>query len=84
MQRMESCACERNYKRVVYNLFVNRKFLLIPENLLLFSGESLKVILNFSSVKSSQSLVLKLRISGRGLNLISVVGDENRFQGQTV
>ena len=84
MQRMESCACERNYKRVVYNLFVNRKFLLIPENLLLFSGESLKVILNFSSVNSSQSLVLKLRISGRGLNLISVVGVENRFQGQTV
>jgi hypothetical protein len=83
---MESCAYENlgAYERIIYNFFVNRKFLLIPANLLLFSGESLKISLNFSSVNSSQSLVLKLRISGSGLNLISVVGVENRFQGQTV
>jgi len=43
---------------------MNFKFLFIPSNLLRFSGEFLKIILNDSSVISSQSVVEKFKISG--------------------
>ena len=61
----------------------NFRFLWIPLSLLRFSAECLKILLNFSSVIASHSFVEILRIPGKGVNSISFVGLENRFQGQT-
>ena len=55
----------------------------MPLSLLRFSAEYLKILLNFSSVIASHSFVEILRIPGKGVNSISFVGFENRFQGQT-
>ena len=51
----------------------------MPLNFVRLMGELLKIILNFSSVNSSQSLELKLMISGNGLKLSSWFGFEKRF-----
>ena len=45
----------------------------MPLNFDLFNGESRKIFLKPSSVSASQSDVVKLSISGIGLNLISCV-----------
>ena len=55
----------------------------MPWNLLRFNGEFLKMSLKLSSVKSSQSLVVKFRMAGRGVKFISDVGLLNLFQGHT-
>jgi hypothetical protein len=55
----------------------------MPSNLARFKGESLKMILNDSSVSSCQSLILKFNIAGTGVKLISVLGLLNLFHGQT-
>src|SRR5678816_837142 len=55
----------------------------MPLSLLRLSAECLKILLNFSSVIASHSFVEILRIPGKGVNSISFVGFENRFQGQT-
>jgi hypothetical protein len=44
----------------------------MPWNFARFKGESLKIVLNDSSVNSSHSLVERLSISGMGVNCISL------------
>src|SRR6187551_145105 len=55
----------------------------MPSNLLLLSGEFLKMVLKDSSVNSSQSFFVKFKTWGRGAKAISSVGPENLFQGHT-
>ncbi len=62
---------------------MNCRLRFIPENLLLFNGDSLKIILNFSSVRSSQSSLVKFNISGIGVKSLSATGFENLFHGHT-
>ena len=55
----------------------------MPANLLRLSGEFLTISVKFSSVNSSQSLVVKFNIAGIGVKFTSLCGVENRFHGQT-
>ena len=49
----------------------------MPENLVRFKGDLVKMFLKVSSVISSQSLLDKFRISGTGVKLISLFGFES-------
>jgi len=63
---MESCA----YERIIYNFFVNRKFLLIPENLLsLQAQDSGPVSAKFPSGAGLRSCVRK--VTTASINLLS-------------
>src|SRR3954453_15174481 len=66
-----------------YQPLINRRFLLMPSNLLRLSGEFLKTSLKPDSVSSSQSLVEKFNTCGSGENCTSLWGLLNRFHGQT-
>ena len=62
---------------------ISFKFLFIPSNFLLLRGEFLKTCLKLSSVKSSQSCLVKFKTCGKGVNCISLFGLLKRFHGQT-
>lgn len=60
------CYSVSEFDAALFSGFKNCKFLLMPLYLLLLMGESLKMILNFSSVNASQSFFVNEMISDRG------------------
>ena len=68
---------------LIHEDVMNLRFRFMPLNFVLFLGESLKMVLNDSSVKASQSFLLNSKMAGRGAKDSFVCGVEKRFQGHT-